>query len=160
MAGVDSGAMDDKLGADDKNLGCGLAQPKYIMEGTSIIVTFPADEEAPEESTGSDSRRALSADEAYNILTRICPDDMKAMGFCPERSEPAWMILTSIPIPPPPVRPSVSFGPDRAEDDLTMKLQDIVKSNAALKRQESMGAGPHIVAELSKLLQYHLFTLR
>ena len=156
--GLGGHAGEDKEGT--QMLGCGLAQPKYIMEGTSIIVTFPADEEAPEESMGVDSRRALSAEQAYNVLTRIGHEDMRAMGFCPGRSEPAWMILTHVPIPPPPVRPSVSFGPDRAEDDLTMKLQDIVRANNILRRQEQMGAGSHIIEENAKLLQYHLFTLQ
>ena len=136
--------------------GCGYMQPKYSMEGTTIIVTFAADEEG----TTSEGKRSLSAEQAYGILSRINTEDMLAMGFKPGRCEPAWLILTHVPVPPPPVRPSVAFGPDRAEDDLTLKLQDIVKSNAALKRQEAMGAGAHIVSELSKLLQYHLYTLQ
>jgi DNA-directed RNA polymerase II subunit RPB1 len=144
-------------------LGCGLAQPKYQMEGSAIMVAFPQDEEAEEEmaaGVAADSKRVLTAEQAYNILTRIGHDDMQALGFTPGRSEPGWMILTHIPIPPPPVRPSVAFGPDRAEDDLTMKLQDVVRSNIMLKRQEQMGAGQHIIEETSKLLQYHLFTLQ
>jgi DNA-directed RNA polymerase II subunit RPB1 len=84
----------------DAVLGCGLLQPKYLMEGTTITVSFPEDEEAAEEETVSaDSKRPLSAELAHNILTRISPDDMLAMGFTPGRSEPAWMILTHIPIP-------------------------------------------------------------
>ena len=139
--------------------GCGYMQPKYAMEGSSIAVTFAADEEGLQGSTDG-GKRTLSAEQAYSILSRITTDDMTAMGFKVGRCEPSWLILTQVPVPPPPVRPSVAFGPDRAEDDLTLKLQDIVKSNAALKRQEAMGAGAHIVSELSKLLQYHLYTLQ
>ena len=142
--------------------GCGYLQPKYTLDGTTIVVTFPVDEEGLSngENGGREGKRALSAEQAYSILSRINREDMIAMGFTPGRCEPAWLILTHVPVPPPPVRPSVSFGPDRAEDDLTLKLQDIVKSNSALKKQESMGAGAHIVSELAKLLQYHLYTLQ
>ena len=141
--------------------GCGYLQPKYSLDGTTIIVTFPVDEEGlSTEGTGREGKRALSAEQAFSILSRTNREDMVAMGFTPGRCEPAWLILTHVPVPPPPVRPSVAFGPDRAEDDLTLKLQDIVKSNSALKKQESMGAGAHIVSELSKLLQYHLYTLQ
>ena len=139
--------------------GCGYMQPKYSLDGTQITVTFSVDEEGGTNSDAS-GKRALSAEQAYSILSRINREDMIAMGFTPGRSEPAWMILLNVPVPPPPVRPSVAFGPDRAEDDLTLKLQDIVKANASLKRQETMGAGAHIVSELSKLLQYHLYTLQ
>ena len=137
--------------------GCGYLQPKYSLEGTTIIATFPVDEEGMTEGGG---KKILPAETAYSILSKLNREDMIAMGFTPGRCEPAWMILVNVPVPPPPVRPSVSFGPDRAEDDLTLKLQDIVKSNAALKRQEAMGAGSHIIGELSKLLQYHLYTLQ
>ena len=139
--------------------GCGYMQPKYGLDGTQITVTFAVDEEGTTAADGS-GKKALSAEQAYSILSRINREDMVAMGFTPGRSEPAWMILVNVPVPPPPVRPSVAFGPDRAEDDLTLKLQDIVKANASLKRQEAMGAGAHIVSELSKLLQYHLYTLQ
>jgi len=40
------------------------------------------------------------------------------------------MILTVMPVPPPPVRPSIAVdgGAMRSEDDLTYKLGDIIKA--------------------------------
>ena len=63
-------------------------------------------------------------------------------------------------VPPPPVRPSVAFDSvNRSADDITYKLADIVKINAALKRQESQGAAEHILQDYADLLQYHVCTL-
>ncbi len=81
------------------------------------------------------------------------------MGFIPGKSDPAWLILTVFPVPPPPVRPTVSFGTDRSEDDLTAKLLDLLKANLTLKQQLQMGSGKHVCQEFANLLQYHIYTL-
>ena len=45
------------------------------------------------------------------------------------------------------------------QDDLTHKLSDVVKCNNGLKRNELNGAAAHIIAEDTKMLQYHVSTL-
>ena len=45
------------------------------------------------------------------------------------------------------------------QDDLTHKLADIIKANNQLKRNEQNGAAAHIIAEDSKMLQFHVTTL-
>ena len=77
------------------------------------------------------------------------------MGFIPGRSDPSWLILTNFPVPPPPVRPTVSFGADRSEDDLTAKLLDLLKANDTLRTQMQQGAGHHVCQEFANLLQYY-----
>jgi len=42
---------------------------------------------------------------------------------------------------------------------LTHKLADIVKANNNLRRNELNGAAAHIIAEDTKMLQYHVATL-
>lgn len=44
------------------------------------------------------------------------------------------------------------------KDDLTHKLADIVKANNNLRRNELNGAAAHIIAEDTKMLQYHVAT--
>eukprot|EP00743_Colponemidia_sp_Colp-15_P005255 GILK01005654.1.p1 GENE.GILK01005654.1~~GILK01005654.1.p1 ORF type:complete len:1742 (+),score=310.58 GILK01005654.1:266-5491(+) len=134
--------------------GCGNSQPKYRKEGLKVHVEF---KEAPDDS--SDKKRLLTAEEAHYILKRISEDDCRSMGFNPLRARPDWMILTVFPVPPPPVRPSITMGSSaKSEDDLTFKLGDIVKANTALKRQELNGAPAHIINELTQVLQYHCAT--
>ena len=45
------------------------------------------------------------------------------------------------------------------KDDLTHKLSDIVKANNNLRRNELNGAAAHIIAEDTRMLQYHVATL-
>lgn len=42
---------------------------------------------------------------------------------------------------------------------MTHKLSDVVKANGNLRRNELNGAAAHIIAEDTKMLQYHVATL-
>lgn len=65
------------------------------------------------------------------------------------------MILTVLPIPPPPVRPSIAIdgGAMRSEDDLTYKLGDIIKASVNVRKCETEGAPAHMTTEFEQLLQ-------
>ncbi|KMU82510.1 DNA-directed RNA polymerase II subunit RPB1 [Coccidioides immitis H538.4] len=72
------------------------------------------------------------------------------------------MVITVLPVPPPPVRPSVlvggSSGGQRGEDDLTYKLAEIIRANQNVTRCEQEGSPEHVVREFESLLQYHVAT--
>jgi hypothetical protein len=51
----------------------------------------------------------ITPEKAIEILKRISDEDCKALGLDPHYSRPDWMILTVLPVPPPPVRPSVQM---------------------------------------------------
>eukprot|EP00003_Mantamonas_plastica_P032114 TRINITY_DN8615_c0_g1_i1.p1 TRINITY_DN8615_c0_g1~~TRINITY_DN8615_c0_g1_i1.p1 ORF type:complete len:388 (+),score=45.03 TRINITY_DN8615_c0_g1_i1:584-1747(+) len=105
------------------------------------------------------SPTATSIPQVLSIFKRISDEDIVALGFNPQHARPEWMIMTVFPVPPPPVRPSVSFAAGmRSEDDLTFKLTEIVKANGILKKRELSGAPAHAVEEFQKLLQYHIAT--
>ena len=53
------------------------------------------------------SLQELSAAKAHDILSKISDEDCIALGFNIQFVRPAWMIITALPVPPPPVRPSV-----------------------------------------------------
>lgn len=42
-----------------------------------------------------------------SVLKRITDEDCELLGLNPKYARPDWMILQVLPIPPPPVRPSV-----------------------------------------------------
>lgn len=137
--------------------GCGCAQPRYYKEGPNLMVAFPERNGDGEEEGGEDLRRVLVAEEALAIIKRVPEADIKLLGFEPERAHPASFILSTLPIPPPAVRPSVQQGNTRSEDDLTLKLVDIVKTNASLRRQgDSVPSA--VLQEMNLLLQYHVTT--
>jgi DNA-directed RNA polymerase II subunit RPB1 len=82
------------------------------------------------------------------------------MGLSPDNARPEWMIITILPVPPMPVRPSIaSPGAPSAEDDLTFALQSIVKANINLRNHEVEGSPAHVIQEFEALLQYHVATL-
>ena len=125
-------------------------QPKYSRDGWCIIAKF--DQKLTNEPT-----RILSAERIYEIFKSISDEDCKNIGLNPVYGRPEWMILTVLPIPPPTIRPSVLFDlTSRAEDDLTYKLGDIVRSNKSLFKLIVSYAPVQIINEQINLLQYHI----
>jgi len=58
-----------------------------------------------------------------NLFKSISDNDCIAMGMNPEWTRPEWMVITVLPVPPMPVRPSITMeGKGTAHDDLTYKL--------------------------------------
>lgn len=51
----------------------------------------------------------ITPEKALEILRRISDDDCRALGFDPRYSRPDFMVLSVLPVPPPPVRPSVQM---------------------------------------------------
>ncbi|KAG1671615.1 hypothetical protein FOA52_006846 [Chlamydomonas sp. UWO 241] len=137
----------------------GAPQPAYKMDSMKIMLEFPKPKNEEEEPETGERKQELSAERAYEILKRISDEDCKAMGFDTRFTRPDWMIMTVMPVPPPPVRPAVMMDSSaRCEDDLTHKLAEIIRANNALKRQDMNGAAQHIINEFSQLLQYHITT--
>ncbi|HIP90523.1 MAG TPA: DNA-directed RNA polymerase subunit A' [Candidatus Nanopusillus sp.] len=97
--------------------------------------------------------------EIRSIFEKIPEKDALALGFDNVNSRPEWMILTVLPVPPVPVRPSIILETgERAEDDLTHKLVDIVRTNQRLHEAIATGAPQIVVEDLYDLLQYHVAT--
>ena len=105
-------------------------------------------------------KRLFPPSDVYNTLKKIPDSDLLLLGLSEQYARPDWMILTVLPVPPPPVRPSISVdgGAMRSEDDLTYKLGDILKASTNVRRAEQEGAPAHIVTDLEQLLQFHVAT--
>nr|AOE43178.1 RNA polymerase II largest subunit/RNA polymerase II core subunit [Rostrostelium ellipticum] len=150
----DLSKTDEELDRKPKQGGCGNALPKITKEEMKFIVEF---KELADETV--EKKSVLSAEGVYNIFKRIKDEDAMLMGLNPEWARPDWMIVTVLPVPPPPVRPSIMMDTaSRGEDDLTHKLADIVKANRELRKQEKNGAPAHIIAEATQFLQFHVAT--
>eukprot|EP00877_Chromochloris_zofingiensis_P013598 jgi/Chrzof1/8492/Cz03g13040.t1 len=139
----------------------GGSQPSYKLESMKIIMEFPKPKNPDEQNAIPENERKqeLSAAKCYEILRRISDEDCRALGFDTRYVRPDWMLVTVLPVPPPPVRPSVMMDSSaRCEDDLTHKLIEIVRANNNLRKYELNGAPQHILNEFSNLLQYHITT--
>ena len=115
---------------------CGGGVPVYTRVGLQIRCDFSrvTFEDAEERKYCS---RPFTAAEARTILSQVSDADYKLIGLNPEMTRPENFIVTVLMVPPPIVRPSVVVSEGskaRGQDDLTIKLCDIVKSNLALKQ--------------------------
>jgi len=106
-------------------------------------------------------RRLITPAEVYTVFKKMSDHDLHLLGLSEEYARPEWMILTVMPVPPPPVRPSIAVdgGAMRSEDDLTYKLGDIIKASANVRRCEQEGAPAHVIAEFEQLLQVSSYIL-
>jgi DNA-directed RNA polymerase II subunit RPB1 len=102
----------------------------------------------------------FDAEDVLRILERISDEDAEILGFHRKYNRPEWMICTVLPVPPPAVRPSVRTETgQRMEDDLTHKLNDIVKYNLAIKSRIEKNCTKEQIAMQTMMLQYHVATL-
>ena len=96
----------------------------------------------------------------YQILKKIKNEDVDFLGFSSKFSRPEWMIITSLAVPPPSVRPSVRQSESqRSEDDLTYALTNIVNSNKLLKQvMENSNSNNKKIDDYQGYLQYLVAT--
>jgi DNA-directed RNA polymerase II subunit RPB1 len=142
--------------------GCGALQPARICKHDDKFLKVECElswDGAGGADEGRETKITIGAEEVLRILQRIPDADVAAMGFSPKFSRPEWMIATILPIPPPAVRPSAKneMG-QRSEDDLTVVLINIVKTNNALLQKKA--AGKSIDSDpQAQLLQYYVATM-
>ena len=87
---------------------CRGPQPEYKRKVYEITHRFSQPDDAfesPEEV--AEARRPLDAARIRRILRNISDDDVRALGLCPVRSRPEWLVWTCMLVPPPCMRPSV-----------------------------------------------------
>lgn len=152
---------------EDTEDGCGSLQPnKYREEPIHRIfaewkkLEIPEGVAPPEGYSDGVLTMPLEPEYVHRLLRRISDADAEFMGFSRHWCRPDWLMCTVLPIPPPQVRPSVTQDNNqRAEDDLTSKLIDIIKSNNALKKKIAEDPKKKAIDEWTNVLQFHVATL-
>ena len=101
------------------------------------------------------STELLSPLRVYELFSQICREDMTILWMDETFGSPETLIFWSIPVPPVPIRPSVpqESGGGSTEDDITIKLQEIIEINNVLKTNLDKGATMKMVAEEWEILQ-------
>ena len=122
---------------------CGVPCPIVIRKPTSHV-NVAADWDhidalafSSEEEKQFCVERPLDAALAREILSAISDEDVVHLGLDPATSHPRDMILTTMLVPPPIIRPSIMVSEGsraRGQDDLTMRLVEVVKRNEALRK--------------------------
>ena len=108
-----------------------------------------------------DIKNFVDPEVCLNILKNITDEDCELMGYNKNICRPDCMIWTVMPVPPPSMRPAVQTEAGQiSDDDLTHKLNDIIKTNNAI-RNLLEEENPNITNKINKwwqLLQYHVAT--
>ncbi|KAK3383031.1 hypothetical protein B0T24DRAFT_31578 [Lasiosphaeria ovina] len=139
--------------------GCGNDQPSVRQLALTLWAQLDTKDE---DGNKVKEKKVITPEMALNILRRISERDMIDIGVNITQARPEWMIITVLPVPPPPVRPSISMDGTgtglRNEDDLTYKLGDIIRANGNVKQAMTEGSPQHIITDFENLLQYHVAT--
>ncbi|KAJ1958508.1 DNA-directed RNA polymerase III subunit C1 (rpo31) [Linderina pennispora] len=77
----------------------------------------------------------------YQLFKNISDEDCELMGLNPDSGRPELFLWTSVPVPPVCIRPSVAQDGASNEDDLTVKLSEIIFTNALIETGMKQGAG-------------------
>ncbi|PRT54496.1 DNA-directed RNA polymerase II subunit RPB1 [Wickerhamiella sorbophila] len=153
---VDDGAFGSDKKTQKYHGGCGNAQPTIRRDGLRLVGQWKRDKQS---ELDQPERRYLSPSEVLNVFKHIPDTDVRNLGLSVDQARPEWLLITILPVPPPPVRPSIAINDSaRGEDDLTYKLADILKANANVQRCDQDGAPAHVINEFEMLLQYHVAT--
>ncbi|KAG9256051.1 uncharacterized protein F5Z01DRAFT_535793 [Emericellopsis atlantica] len=139
--------------------GCGNVQPAVRQAALQLKASY---ETTSEDGVKKKDQLPITPEQVHSILRRISERDIRNMGLNSEYARPEWLVLTVLPVPPPPVRPSISMDGTstgmRNEDDLTYKLGDIIRANSNVKQAIREGVPSHVARDFEELLQYHVAT--
>jgi DNA-directed RNA polymerase subunit A' len=131
---------------------CGYENEKLAFEKPYFFYKI-------EEKNGKKEKVLLNPIQVREYCTVIKDESLKAIGFNPEIFRPEWAVLTVILVPPVTCRTTIILeSGQRAEDDLTHKLADIIRANNKLKENIVTGCPQTLIDEAWLLLQYHVAT--
>lgn len=114
---------------------CGAPQPVYKKSGNDIVHSFPAKAAFQSDEEREYMCQPLQPCTVRDIFKYISSESCRVLGFS-EGVRPECMVLTTLVVPPPIVRPSIMASDGsriRGQDDITIKLQDIIKTNRMIQ---------------------------
>jgi DNA-directed RNA polymerase II subunit RPB1 len=115
---------------------CKSKMPIYKRKGLSIERVWDEKVEFKDKHEKELAERMFDAGLAREILEFISDEDGKKMGLNMHHARPEYFITTVLLVPPPLVRPAIMVSEGskaKGQDDLTRKLQDVLKKSFAVK---------------------------
>lgn len=142
----------------DTSDGCGWVQPTKIKkEGLATII---ADWTSKSQVDKKKIKKVYTAFDVLQLFRMMTDEDISFMGFSPTWSRPEWMICQTLAVPPPAVRPSVKQdSQQRSEDDITVMLMNIIKTNNTLHEKIATNAPINIINDYVMLLQFYVTSM-
>jgi len=149
--------------------GCGTPVTKIKIEKkkntcsidivSELVINIEAEGDKP--ASKKIIKQKLTPEICFDILKNISDSDCLLLGLNPKKNRPEYMIHKIFPVSPVAIRPSVKVVElSTKEDDLTIKLADIIKANVRLRKfKESVNdTTAKYSADHEYLLQYHIYT--
>ena len=127
-----------------------------IREDAIIHTIIKKNSELKDAKKNKKPSEVLNPVRAYDILMKITEEDASLLWMNSKYGRADSLVMWAVPVTPVPIRPSVPVevgGGGTTEDDLTMKLQEIVVVNNALKMALDKGATMKMIAEDWEFLQ-------
>lgn len=87
------------------------------------------------------------------LFEQISDEDVELLGLDPMSGRPELLLWSSVPVPPICIRPSVAQDGASTEDDLTVKLTEIIFTNALIKAGLDKGGSVQNLMEQWEFLQ-------
>ena len=120
--------------------------PRHMQDEMDALVENVQDAVVSNKDIQSALRVAVDdilPNKALELFHKIPDEDCELMWVDPLIGRPENLILQNLLVPPVPIRPSVAMdsGGGSNEDDLTVKLQEIIDVNVALEL--ALGKGTH-----------------
>ena len=132
--------------------GCGRCQPTIRCIGLQLTAVWKK-----VDHQGQPNRIILTPDQVYDIFKKISDDECIILGRDPKFARPEWMILSVLQVPPPVMRPTVISGSGGCkQDDLTMRLANVVRANNTLRASKQSNQKANIINENTRRLQYQV----
>ncbi|RKP22725.1 hypothetical protein SYNPS1DRAFT_19660, partial [Syncephalis pseudoplumigaleata] len=126
------------------------AAEKEAFKGTFNEAIAFAPEIKPHISKAHDDMNPLKV---LRLFESITTEDCELLGLDPAHGRPELYIWTALPVPPVCIRPSVSQDDGSTEDDLTVKLTEIIFTNALIKAGLEKGGSVVNLMEQWEFLQ-------
>ncbi len=109
---------------------CSCKQPKKYTTNLRGVDTI----DAVYSTTDDIENKSIFPEYVYRLFQKINDKTCELMGFNPEFSHPSSLILHTIPVCPPLVRPSVKQGNgNMARDHITIRYEEVMKSNLTIR---------------------------
>ena len=111
-------------------------------------------------SNSSTITTELTSPYIYSLFSHISPEDIIFLGMDGENSSPIDLLINYVLVPPLPIRPTVTMSLEGTnEDDLTIKIREMIHVNRALKSyiEEGNGNTYKLMDDLNLLQSTHAY---
>ena len=102
----------------------------------------------------------LTSNKVYELFKKIPKDDIVFFDMDIENAEPVDLLLQYVLVPPLPIRPTVQMGTSATnEDDLTIKIKEMIHLNKYIKMNINEGHGNtyKLIEDLNLLQSTHAY---